>query len=618
MERRVNERFGKADFGTTTTSQSEIRVFGQILAAQSIISSLPTTARIVEFYAQTLVTIPGVTACRVCLERSSAELGELGIAQCNQCPLQQTNDARTTMARASEVRLSCLVAQQKSVRSFPVDSTRRRFGFFTLKITDFDAFANYEPFVDNLSNYVAITLENRLQARLLQIANDELENRVTERTRELVEANQALSTSRSEALALMGKAVEARQLAEQVSTDLQHEVTERKRIEADLRELNERFILATTAANIGVWDWDIAENVLIWDDKMYALYGIRREDFSNAYEAWLNLVHPEDRVTRDEIALQARRGERAYVTDFRVIWPNGSVHYVEAHGQVVVDENGRPLRMIGVNFDITQQKRAEQEVRRLNEELEQRVAARTAQLQAANKELDAFAYTVSHDLRAPLRHIDGFLELLRRRIRTTLDGESQHYMDTISDSARRMGELIDDLLSFSRMGRQELSRRTVDLNVVVQEVVCDLEPDLRGRSVHWQVETLPTVVGDRALLRLVFVNLLSNALKFTRSRALTEIAVGSTLDTNSEIVVFVRDNGVGFDNAYSEKLFGVFQRLHRAEDYEGTGIGLANVRRIIERHGGRVWANGQVDQGAVFYFSLPNADAQKSFSTSQS
>jgi signal transduction histidine kinase len=245
-------------------------------------------------------------------------------------------------------------------------------------------------------------------------------------------------------------------------------------------------------------------------------------------------------------------------------------------------------------------------IERRSQELERQVAERTAQLKAANKELEAFAYSVSHDLRTPLRHVDGFLELLQQRTAGTLDERSQHYMDTISDSARRMGQLIDDLLTFSRMGRNEMIKTSVDLGALVAEVIGEFAPETQGRTVNWHIASLPIVTGDRAMLRLALVNLLSNALKFTRQRQPTEIEIGCLPNQDNEIIVFVRDNGVGFDMAYADKLFGVFQRLHLADEFEGTGIGLANIRRIVQRHGGRVWAEGIVNQGATFYVSLPH------------
>ena len=260
------------------------------------------------------------------------------------------------------------------------------------------------------------------------------------------------------------------------------------------------------------------------------------------------------------------------------------------------------------NEMLTQIERRERALTEAHDQLEERVRQRTNDLNAANAELEAFSYSVSHDLRAPLRHITGFASLLERHTGASLDERGRHDLQRINDAASRMGRLIDDLLAFSRMGRASLKKARVDLAGLVRDAKAEVMNDTAGREVRWRVDALPAVDGDPALLRPVFVNLLSNALKYSGTRPVSEIEVGAREGDRGQVVVYVRDNGVGFDMQYVSKLFGVFQRLHRADEFSGTGIGLANVKRIVERHGGRAWAEGQVDAGATFYISLPAAE----------
>ena len=640
------------------------------------------------------------------------------------------------------------------------------------------------------------------------------------------------------------------------------DISRRKSAEEIIVKLNERISTATRASQVGIWDWDIKNNLLVWDDQMIKLYGLKKEDFTGAYDAWINGLHPDDREFSEAEIRDVIHDNKAYDTEFRIVWPDGTVRNCKARGEVFRDENGDPVRMVGINYDITEQKKAEEKVRekdlefrklsanvsdliyqftrrpdgtyclpiasegirnifgctpeevkddfapiarviypddvervmhdieysakhltyftcefrvqipgrdvqwiyskstpeklpdgsitwfgfnaditdrkladellkksetrfqlmfnhatygivicqlirdesgeatdyihlqvnesitrhigikpvdvlnkkgsemisrqetrflvrkfktvvetgipneyqqylptfnktidlqiihveddffaviffditekkqaeerikKLNEELEERVIQRTSQLEEANKELEAFSYSVSHDLRAPLRHINGFAEILTNEYSGQLSDDAQKYLDTITESAKRMGTLIDDLLSFSRTGRAEMKKTKFKMNQAVEEAIAHLNPSVVDREIDWDISQLPEIQGDYNLLRLVWINLIDNAIKYTQNRKKTRIKIGSEVDEENAIF-FIRDNGVGFDMKYAEKLFGVFQRLHTSSEFEGTGIGLANIKRIISRHGGRTWAEAEPDKGATFYFSLP-------------
>lgn len=307
---------------------------------------------------------------------------------------------------------------------------------------------------------------------------------------------------------------------------------------------------------------------------------------------------------------EARRGyQRVFaqgtVFDYPLAIRNrsGSETDVLYNATLFTNEAGDVEGVFAAARDITRTKAAEQEVRRLNNDLEARVAQRTAQLEAANKELEAFTYSVSHDLRAPLRHISGFAKILTEDFGGALPPEARHHLQRIEEGTRRMGQLVDDLLNLARVGRRELTLQVTGYQSLVEEVISSLKPEIGERRVEWRLGKLPFVECDPSLMKQVFQNLLSNAVKFTRPRDPAIIEVGQA-ERDGLSAVYVRDNGVGFSMKYSDKLFGVFQRLHRVEDFEGTGVGLATVQRIIQKHGGRIWAEAELDQGATFYFAL--------------
>ncbi|GEM_PF-2967216 len=381
------------------------------------------------------------------------------------------------------------------------------------------------------------------------------------------------------------------------------DITRRKQAEDELRLSRERLALAQKAGHSGTFDWDIQNNVNHWSAEVEEVYGIAPGEFGGTYEDWEALVVPEDLITTKK-AIEESLKTGAFASEWRIRRRNdGEIRWITARAKVIFDDNGKPQRMLGLNMDVTERKQAEEEVQRLNRELEQRVMLRTAQLEGANKELEAFTYSVSHDLRAPLRHISGFSKLLTEEYGSTLAPEAQHHLQRIEEGTRRMGLLVDDLLNLGRIGRHEVRLQVTGLNSIVNETLVDLKSECEGRQLEWKIGTLPFVECDPALMKQVFQNLLSNAVKFTRPRSQAVIEVGQK-DQDGGAVVFVRDNGVGFNVKYADKLFGVFQRLHRPEDFEGTGVGLATVQRIIQKHGGRIWAEAELDKGATFYFTV--------------
>jgi PAS domain S-box-containing protein len=383
------------------------------------------------------------------------------------------------------------------------------------------------------------------------------------------------------------------------------DVTERRKGELELRASEQRMRLATETTAVGIWEWNVITNQICWDAQMFRIYGVApTENGFVTYATWSSAVVPEELAEQEAVMNDtlARRGNSA--RDFRIRRADdGEIRHIHAVETVRTNAHGEAEWMVGTNLDITERREAEEEIKQLNAELEQRVIERTAQLEAANKELEAFSYSISHDLRAPLRAVDGFSRAVVEDYSPLLPPEGQRHLRTIRQSAQRMGSLIDDLLTFSRLSRAPLKRRKVDVNRLVADVLQDLESQREGRTVEVRVGELPPCMGDPALLMQVWMNLLSNAFKYTLKQPAAVIEIGCT-ETDGERVYQVRDNGTGFDMRYVEKLFGVFQRLHRADEFEGTGVGLAIVQRIVQRHGGRVWAEGAVGRGATFHFTL--------------
>jgi PAS domain S-box-containing protein len=383
------------------------------------------------------------------------------------------------------------------------------------------------------------------------------------------------------------------------------DITDRRRAEEALAGEKKRLVSASSAGKVALWEWTIPTGKLEWSSTIDVMLGFAPGGFPRTIQAWTEILHPDDTPHVTEILDRHLEQDTVYDIDYRVRRSDGSYIWWHVTGSSERDQSGRAIRMAGACVDITDRKQAEEEVRILNAELEQRVRDRTAQLEAANKELEAFSYSVSHDLRAPLRAIDGFSRIILEDYINKLDDEGKRYLNVIRNNTQKMGQLIDDLLVFSRLGRQEIRVSDVDMGKMAKSVFREIDLVASGRKIQLDIRELPSAQGDQAMIRQVFANLLSNAIKFTRPKERTVIEVDGRSEGN-ENVYTVKDNGVGFDMQYANKLFGVFQRLHGSEEFEGTGVGLAIVQRIIHRHGGRIWAEGKVGEGASFYFTLPN------------
>ncbi len=451
-------------------------------------------------------------------------------------------------------------------------------------------YAGIVVFILLTSSLVAFALSSRLQER------------ITAPVQELARTAQAITAQGDYSRRALRYGNDELGALTDAFNQMLDEIKER---EARLTASEERLRVALAAAEMGTWRYNPEKRESFVDDNLRRIFGLPAGNGTAQGEEMLAQIHPEDRAPMRAALDRALQGPEAqYFHEYRVLRPDGSLRWVRDRGRVVRRGDGTVDYMTGALVDITDRKEGEQEIQRLNTGLERRVAERTAELAQANKELEAFTYSVSHDLRGPLRHIAGYAELLLEDNTSQLSADAKSSISRITRAADKLSRLVDSLLNLSRIGRQTVVVQPTKLDDLVDAAWRELESDTRERKIEWQREPLPTVPCDPALMGIVFANLLSNALKYTRPRATTVVTIGTEVEAGRR-VVFIRDNGVGFDPRFKSKLFGVFERLHNAADFEGTGVGLASVDRIIRKHGGKIWAEGEIDHGATFYFTLP-------------
>jgi PAS domain S-box-containing protein len=393
-------------------------------------------------------------------------------------------------------------------------------------------------------------------------------------------------------------------------SNIARDITERKHAEEELRKSEARLVLALSAARMGTFHLDLTTGAYIdISSELKEQLGFAPEHAICPADV-ARIRHPEDSDLMNEEIRRSLEDKADLNMEYRYIWPDGSVHWIASTGRAVYSDDGEPIGLIGVTRDVTERKLVEKQIRELNADLERRVQERTVQLEAANHELEAFSYSVSHDLRAPLRSIDGFSQALTEDCYDSLSDTGRDYLQRVRAASQHMAALIDDLLGLARVTRSDVLRETVDVSTLAS-VLCD---ELKAANPKREVETVIAqglcADADARLLRIVLQNLLGNAWKYSAKHASAKIEVGQT-EHNGENCIFVRDDGSGFNMAYADKLFAPFQRLHSPREFEGTGIGLATVQRILLRHGGKIYAESAVEQGATFFFTVSQAVCSK-------
>jgi len=372
------------------------------------------------------------------------------------------------------------------------------------------------------------------------------------------------------------------------------DITERKKAE-------ERLDFALEAGKIGIWELDLQTDTSVRNLRHDQIFGYHEMIPDWSMKRFLSHLHPDD-LEMVQTSFNEALTTQIWLIETRVIWPDQSVHWVFINGKLIGESKSNPLKMLGTIIEITELKKVAEEVRQLNNELEERVKIRTRELYAANKELESFSYSVSHDLRAPLRAINGYSQILLEDYKNKLDEEGSRLLERVMFNANNMGHLIDDLLEFSRLGKKALNKTTINLDSIVHDIIND-QLQLNKYNHIVNIGKLGTAIADEVTIQLVFQNLLLNAFKYSSKKKQPVIDIG-VMETDKGTTYFIKDNGAGFDMTYYHKLFGVFQRFHRQEEFEGTGVGLAIVQRIILRHSGQIWAESAVDEGATFYFTL--------------